>query len=68
MADVEMPHWGHDEHLCLLMNIGYYRVRKEDYKNFVREGRYICKDCGRVAAEERHLCSPEKLEREPFPD
>ena len=62
MADVEMPHWGHEEHLCLLENIGYLRVSLKDYKQLVKDGKYICKDCGRVAAEERNLCAPEKLE------
>jgi hypothetical protein len=61
MVDVKMPHWGHDEHLCLLENVGYLRVSFEDYKKLVKGGKFICKDCGRVAAEEKNLCAPEKL-------
>ncbi|MDP2972624.1 MAG: hypothetical protein Q8P64_25965 [Deltaproteobacteria bacterium] len=62
MLDVEMPHWGHDEHLCFLENIGYVRVAPEDYKMLVRGARFVCKECGRVAAEARNLCAPEALE------
>ena len=61
MAEVEMPHWGHDEHLCLLDNIGYLRVALEDYKMMVRGAKFICKECGRVASEAKSLCAPEKL-------
>ena len=42
MVDVKMPHWGHDEHLCLLENVGYLRVSFEDYKKLVEGGRFIC--------------------------
>jgi hypothetical protein len=61
MADIEMPHWGHEEHLCLLENIGYLRVALDDYKMLVRSGKFVCKECGRVAANEKNLCAPEKL-------
>jgi hypothetical protein len=60
-ADVEMPHWGHEEHLCLLENIGYLRVAPDDFKQMVKGAKFICKECGRVAGEERNLCAPEKL-------
>ena len=60
-ADVEMPHWGHGEHLCLLENIGYLRVAFDDYKPMVRGAKFICKECGRVAGDERNLCAPERL-------
>ncbi len=61
MADVKMPHWGHDEHLCLLENIGYVRVSLEDYKKLVKGGNFVCKECGRVAGEAKNLCTPEEL-------
>ena len=61
IADVDMPHWGHDEHLCLLENIGYLRVAPEDFKGLVKGAKFICKECGRVAGDERNLCAPEKL-------
>jgi len=61
-ADADMPHWGHDEHLCLLENIGYLRVAFDDYKRMVRRAKFICKECGRVAGDARNLCAPEKLQ------
>lgn len=61
MEGVKMPHWGHEEHLCLLENVGYLRVSFEDYKKLVKGGKFICKECGRVAVEARNLCAPEKL-------
>jgi len=61
MAEVEMPHWGHEEHLCLLENIGYVKVALEDYKQMVKSAKFICRQCGRVAGDKRNLCEPEKL-------
>lgn len=61
MAEVEMPHWGHEEHLCFLENIGYLRVALEDYKQMVKGPKFICRQCGRVAGDKRNLCEPEKL-------
>jgi hypothetical protein len=60
-AEVEMPHWGHEEHLCLLENIGYLRVAPDDFKQMVKGAKFVCKECGRVAGDERNLCAPEKL-------
>ncbi len=61
MAEVKMPHSGHEEHLCLLQNVGYLNTSFEDYKNLVRNPNYVCKNCGRTAANEKNLCAPEKL-------
>lgn len=61
MADVKMPHPGHEQHLCLLQNIGYLKTNLEDYKKLVRNPGYVCKNCGRTAANEENLCAPEKL-------
>ena len=33
----------------------------EKLKPIVREPKYICKMCGHVSAEERHLCEPVPL-------
>ena len=27
MAEVKMPHTGHEKHLCLLQNVGYFEVK-----------------------------------------
>ena len=61
MAEVKMPHVGHEEHLCLLQNTGYVNDNLEDYKKLVRNSKFVCKGCGRVAANEKNLCAPEKL-------
>jgi hypothetical protein len=61
MVDVKMPHPQHEEHLCFKQNVGYLKSNLEDYKKLVRNGKFVCKNCGRVAAKEESLCAPEKL-------
>jgi hypothetical protein len=66
----KMPHTGHEEHLCFLENIGYLRSQellelgidaKEYYKGLVKGAKFICRKCGRAAANDQNLCEPEKL-------
>ncbi len=61
MAEVRMPHPGHEKHLCLLQNTGYIKDNLADYKNLVRNGKFVCKNCGRAAASDKNLCAPEAL-------
>jgi hypothetical protein len=61
MAEIKMPHPEHEEHLCLLQNVGYLKTNLNDFKKLVKDGKFICKGCGRVAANEKNLCAPEKL-------
>ncbi len=61
MAKTQMPHPGHDKHLCFLNNIGFQLSEPEEYKSLVKNGNFYCKVCGRVAASEKNLCKPEKL-------
>jgi hypothetical protein len=61
MAEVKMPHPGHEQHLCLLQNTGYLKENFEDYKNLVRNPKFVCKGCGRAAASDKDLCAPEAL-------
>ncbi len=61
MAEKQMPHPHHDEHLCYLQNIGYNQSHSDEYKNLVRNPGYVCANCGRAAALEKNLCKPEKL-------
>ena len=56
-----MPHPGHDKHLCYLNNLGFQTSNPEEYKMLVKNGEYLCKACGRVAAKEKNLCKPVKL-------
>jgi hypothetical protein len=61
MAEVKMPHPGHEQHLCLLQNTGYVKDNLADYKKLVRNAKFVCKNCGRVAASDKNLCAPEAL-------
>jgi len=61
MAKTQMPHPGHDKHLCYLNNIGFQISNPKEYKALVKKGEYLCKVCGRVAAREKNLCKPVKL-------
>jgi hypothetical protein len=61
MAEVKMPHSGHEKHLCLLQNVGYLKSNLDDYKKLVKDGKFVCKGCGRVAVNENDLCAPEQL-------
>jgi len=56
-----MPHPRHVEHLCYLENIGYLDKYLNDYKELVKNARFICKKCGRSAASEIYLCKPDKI-------
>lgn len=57
----KMPHPGHDKHLCYLNNIGFLASNPDDYKALLRNAKYVCKNCGRAAAEAKNLCKPEPL-------
>jgi hypothetical protein len=56
-----MPHPEHEEHLCFLQNVGYLKANLNKFKELVKDGKFICRTCGRVAANEKNLCAPEKL-------
>ncbi len=61
MAKEQMPHPGHDKHLCYLTNLAFHVNNAEDYKMLVKDARYFCKNCGRAAADEKNLCKPQKI-------
>ena len=61
MAELKMPHPEREHHLCLLQNVGYLKTNLNDFKNLVKDGKFICRNCGRVAASEKNLCNPDKL-------
>ena len=61
MEKPEMPHSGHEHHLCLLANLGYQVQYSKAYHALVRDGKFVCKGCGRVASAKDSLCEPEKL-------
>ena len=61
MGKPKMPHAGHDKHLCYLNNLGYQASNANEYRELVRDGKFLCKACGRVAANKKNLCKPVKL-------
>jgi len=61
MAKAEMPHPGHGKHLCYLNNLGFQISNPKEYKALVRNAKFLCMVCGRVAASEKNLCKPVKL-------
>jgi len=61
MAKSKMPHPGHDKHLCYLNNLGYQVSNPKQYKALVKNGKFLCRICGRVAASEKNLCKPVAL-------
>jgi hypothetical protein len=57
------PHGEHERHLCHLHNIERLLAEHpEEYKQLVRNAKYICIGCGRVAANQENLCAPRPLE------
>ena len=61
LSPVDMPHEGHEKHLCHLRNVGFMSRNFEDYKTLVKEANFVCKSCGRTATNKESLCEPEKL-------
>jgi len=54
-----MPHLGHGKHLCHLVE--HVGIDINQYKPLVRNAKFLCRKCGRVAAKEENLCEPIKL-------
>lgn len=55
------PEPGHEAHLCYLENLGILEKDPECYKGLVRNAKFICMKCGRVAEKAENLCEPEAL-------
>jgi hypothetical protein len=53
------PHIGHRYHLCTMAESG--EATLEQIKNLVKNPKFICKMCGRVAAKKQNLCDPVDL-------
>jgi len=58
---IEMPHDGHSGHLCYMVNMRINETNFQEFKELVRDAKYICKNCGRAAADKESLCRPVKL-------
>ncbi len=53
------PHIGHAGHLCELAEHG--QVSLEQIKALVKDPKFICRKCGRVANRAESLCEPVPL-------
>ncbi len=47
--------------LCDLESNGFIKSNFKEYKELVRNGRVVCKGCGRVARMKANLCEPKRL-------
>ena len=54
------PHPGHEAHLCMADNVGFVKNNLEEYKNYVRNPKFVCKNCGRAAAKAENGFSAEE--------
>lgn len=61
MQNPIMPHPGHEKHLCYLTNLNFHQNNWDEYKALVENPRYVCKICGRSAADKDRLCKPAKI-------
>ena len=58
---LDSPHPGHGKHLCVAHVMNWIQTNLDEYKDIVREGKYVCKQCGRVAKSADYLCDPDSL-------
>jgi hypothetical protein len=61
MTQPGLPHPGHNKHLCYLTNLHFHQTHWPEYKKLVEGAQYVCKLCGRSAADKDRLCRPVKL-------
>jgi hypothetical protein len=61
METPAIPHAMHDEHLCYLVNMGYIESNLKDFKELVKDAKFVCKKCGRSADSDENLCKPTKI-------
>lgn len=61
MTEIKMPHPEHGKHLCYLNNLGFQKSNPDEYKDLVRDSKFMCKNCGRTASDKSNLCEPVKL-------
>jgi hypothetical protein len=56
-----MPHEGHENHLCYLIDQGLLKDKPDEFKGLVKKGKFMCTGCGRVAKSPDNLCAPQKI-------
>ncbi|WP_455277682.1 hypothetical protein [[Eubacterium] cellulosolvens] len=56
---MKFPHPGHEKHLCKIWSDTY---NVDEVIPLVKDAKFICKVCGRAAANQENLCDPAPLE------
>jgi hypothetical protein len=51
----------HHQHLCYVVSQGFHLTDEQRYKDIVRDPRFACEHCGRVAKKAQNLCEPYDL-------
>jgi hypothetical protein len=59
--EITKPHPGHEAHLCMANNVGFVKNNLQEYKKFVRNAKFVCRNCGRAAAKAQNLCDPDEI-------
>ena len=48
----------HQQHLCRLYESQLHKSDPQHYAHLVKDPKFVCKSCGRVAAAKENLCEP----------
>ena len=59
--EVGTPHAGHGSHLCVAHVMNWIHTNFDEYKKIVKNGKHVCRQCGRVAHDAKYLCDPDDL-------
>jgi hypothetical protein len=59
--DTECQSNSHTRHLCYIVSQGFHLSDKQDYEALVKDPKFKCEHCGRVANSEKNLCRPVSL-------
>jgi hypothetical protein len=51
----EKSHEAHENHLCSIIASG---ATINQYKQLVKDGKFMCRQCGRIAVRAENLCDP----------
>lgn len=61
MTKTQMPHLGHDKHLCYLNNLGFQLSNPEEYEALVKNGKFFLPILRPSRCQRKKLCKPIKL-------
>jgi hypothetical protein len=48
----------HNKHLCYIVSQGFHLSDAKEYETIVRDPKFKCRHCGRVAHSANNLCEP----------